>query len=67
LVQPESADEELYSITGTDDLTGQPLSMVEKYYIQRTLELTEGKRDEASKMLGIGERTLYRKIKEYDL
>ncbi|HET6423863.1 MAG TPA: sigma-54 dependent transcriptional regulator [Planctomycetaceae bacterium] len=52
---------------GADGLIGHPLTDVEKYYIQRALELTAGKRDEAAKLLGIGERTLYRKIKEYDL
>ena len=53
--------------TGADTLIGKPLVDVEKYYVQRTLELTDGKREEAAKMLGIGERTLYRKIKEYGL
>lgn len=52
---------------GADGLIGRPLTDVEKYYIERTLELTAGKRDEAAKLLGIGERTLYRKIKEFDL
>ncbi len=52
---------------GADGLIGRPLTDVEKFYIQRTLELTAGKRDEAAKLLGIGERTLYRKIKEFDL
>jgi two-component system, NtrC family, response regulator HydG len=52
---------------GSDSLIGRPLPDVEKYYIQRALELTEGKREEAAQLLGIGERTLYRKIKEYGL
>jgi two-component system response regulator HydG len=52
---------------GADMLIGRPLEEVEKYYIARALELTGGKREEASHMLGIGERTLYRKIKEFDL
>jgi len=52
---------------GSDSLIGRPLLDVEKYYIQRALELTEGKREEAAQLLGIGERTLYRKIKEYGL
>jgi two-component system response regulator HydG len=43
------------------------MSEVERYYILRALELTNGNREEASSMLGIGERTLYRKIKEYEL
>lgn len=53
--------------SGADTLIGQPLNVVEKYYIQRALELCDGKREEAARMLGIGERTLYRKIKEFGL
>jgi two-component system response regulator HydG len=52
---------------GSDSLIGRPLVDVEKYYIQRALEFTEGRREEAAQLLGIGERTLYRKIKEYGL
>jgi two-component system response regulator HydG len=48
-------------------LLGQPLEAVERYYIEQALELTEGNREEAAQMLGIGERTLYRKIKEWGL
>ncbi len=48
-------------------LVGRPLEEVEKYYIAETLKLTEGNREEAAKLLGIGERTLYRKIKEYGI
>lgn len=55
------------SVSGSDSLIGRSLDEVEKYYIERALELTEGKREEAASMLGIGERTLYRKIKEYNL
>jgi two-component system response regulator HydG len=29
--------------------------------------MVDGNREQAAKILGIGERTLYRKIKEYDL
>ncbi len=52
---------------GFDSLVGKPLRDVERHYIQRALELTEGNREEAAALLGIGERTLYRKIKDYDL
>jgi two-component system response regulator HydG len=52
---------------GHDGLVGRPLEDVEKFYIQRALEMTGGKREEAAAMLGIGERTLYRKIKEWGL
>lgn len=53
--------------SGADSLIGRPFTEIEKYYIERTLELTGGKREEAAELLGIGERTLYRKIKEYGL
>jgi len=48
-------------------LVGQPLTEVERLFISETLKLTGGNREEAADMLGIGERTLYRKIKEYNL
>ncbi|MHC4877899.1 MAG: sigma-54-dependent transcriptional regulator [Planctomycetota bacterium] len=53
--------------TGADSLVGRPMDEIEKYYVTRTLELTNGNRQEAARLLGIGERTLYRKIKEYGL
>ncbi len=49
------------------DLTGKSLEEVEAEHIRMTLELTDGNRTEAAKILKIGERTLYRKIKEYGL
>lgn len=52
---------------GADSLIGKPLRDVERYYIQRALDLTQGNREEAAELLGIGERTVYRKIKEYGL
>ncbi|MAG93993.1 MAG: sigma-54-dependent Fis family transcriptional regulator [Planctomycetaceae bacterium] len=69
-IAPLAADSDDFQFDGTggpDALIGKPLSDIEKYYIQRTLELTDGKREEAASMLGIGERTLYRKIKDYGL
>jgi two-component system, NtrC family, response regulator HydG len=61
------AENEGETASGADMLIGSPLTEVEKYYIQRSLELTDGNREEAAKMLEIGERTLYRKINEYGL
>jgi two-component system response regulator HydG len=52
---------------GSDGLIGKPLDDVEKFYIQKMLELTEGNREEAAHKLGIGARTLYRKIKAWGL
>jgi two-component system, NtrC family, response regulator HydG len=48
-------------------LVGRSMSEIERYFITETLKLTGGNREEAASMLGIGERTLYRKIKEYQL
>ena len=39
----------------------------EKEMIVKSLSRNEGKRKEAAKSLGISERTLYRKIKQYNL
>ena len=47
------------------DLVGRPLSEIERHYIELTLELTGGNREEAAKKLGIGERTLYRVIQDW--
>lgn len=48
-------------------LVGKPLSEIERLFIIETLQQTGGNREAAAEMLGIGQRTLYRKIKEYDL
>jgi two-component system response regulator HydG len=58
---PEAAE----AGAGVPHLVGRPLEEVEKYYIAEALKMTKGNREEASGLLGIGERTLYRKIKEY--
>lgn len=52
---------------GLGSLVGKPLSEMEKLFIAETLKMTGGNREEAAKLLEIGERTLYRKIKEYEL
>jgi two-component system response regulator HydG len=56
-VQPTAA--------GPTALVGRKLRDVERYCIEEALKLTEGNREAAADMLGIGERTLYRKIQEY--
>lgn len=52
---------------GLATLVGKPLSEIEGMFIAETLQVTGGNREEAAGLLGIGERTLYRKIKEYGL
>jgi len=49
------------------NLAGMSIEQVEKEHIRSTLEMTQGNREQAAKILGIGERTLYRKIKEYGI
>ncbi|MFO0878408.1 MAG: sigma 54-interacting transcriptional regulator [Gemmataceae bacterium] len=52
-------------VGGSINLVGRPLTEVERYYIEEALKLTDGNREEASRLLGIGERTLYRKIQDW--
>lgn len=46
---------------------GLSLDQLEKQAIRNALRIHQGNREAAAKMLGIGERTLYRKLKEYGL
>ena len=48
-------------------LAGVGIDRLEKEAIRQTLAMTGGNREQAAEMLGIGERTLYRKLKEYGL
>ncbi|MFO1010328.1 MAG: sigma-54 dependent transcriptional regulator [Planctomycetota bacterium] len=48
-------------------LAGRSLEEVERDLIRESLALFEGNREKTARSLGIGERTLYRKIKEYGL
>ncbi len=52
---------------GMDAISGLSLDQIEKQAIRNALRLHNGNREQAAKMLGIGERTLYRKLKEYGL
>jgi len=58
---PTGAGAEEYS------LIGRAIADVERDMIRVNLEHFEGNRKRTAEALGIGERTLYRKIKEYDL
>jgi len=48
-------------------LAGVGLDRLEKEAMRQTLAMTGGNREQAAELLGIGERTLYRKLKEYGL
>ena len=64
-VKPHGLPSGVGSAAGPDHLVGRPMEEVERYYMTKALELTSGNREEAAKLLGIGERTLYRKIQEW--
>jgi two-component system response regulator HydG len=53
------------SVADPSALIGRPLNEVERHFIEKTLDLTNGNREEAAKLLGIGERTLYRNIQDW--
>jgi len=52
---------------GMNNLVGISIEQAEKELIRNTLKMVNGNREAAAKILGIGERTLYRKIKDYGL
>jgi two-component system response regulator HydG len=64
---PEDESNASASPAGASSLAGTSLEQIEKRAIRETLRLTAGNREHAAKLLGIGERTLYRKLKEYGL
>ena len=66
---PELADVEEVAATdnGLAPLVGQPMEAYERFAIEQTLQMTNGNREETAKILGIGARTLYRKLDKYGL
>ena len=56
---------ELTDESAIEHFVGQSLASVEKELILATLEAFKDNRKLAARQLGIGERTLYRKIKDY--
>lgn len=64
-IRPSGLPGPSVSSSGADQLIGKPLADVERYYMEKALELTKGNREEAATLLGIGERTLYRKLQEW--
>ncbi|MCM2372798.1 sigma-54-dependent transcriptional regulator [Aporhodopirellula aestuarii] len=66
-VEPVEGDSEapVGLIEGPSALIGKPLAMIEKWAIEETLKLTGNNREQAADMLGIGARTLYRRLDQY--
>ena len=63
-IQPSAGAEQ---IAGMNNLVGISIEAAEKELIRNTLKMVDGNREQAAKILRIGERTLYRKIREYGL
>lgn len=57
----------MYNYNNKEDEEIKPLDLLEKEAIQSALDKTRGSKRTAARLLNISERTLYRKIKEYDL
>ncbi|MHC4841127.1 MAG: sigma-54-dependent transcriptional regulator [Planctomycetota bacterium] len=53
--------------TGTQSFLGKSMQEIEAEAIRQTLADNDGNRERTAKTLNIGERTLYRKLKEYGL
>lgn len=60
-----SSKPSLLPVAGPSELIGRTFDEIERWAIEETLRLTGGNREEAARILGIGARTLYRKLKEY--
>ncbi|MBQ8939070.1 MAG: sigma-54-dependent Fis family transcriptional regulator [Paludibacteraceae bacterium] len=67
--QPETPARKHVDAEEAEDIESGSLRVEdsEKELIRKALELTKGNRKEAAARLGVSERTLYRKIKEYEL
>lgn len=53
--------------TGPPNLAGMSMQDVERLHIMNTLRMFGGNREKTAKALGIGARTLYRKLRDYGL
>jgi DNA-binding NtrC family response regulator len=62
-VEPEAAD--VFEPPQGEAFVGRTMEEIEREAILRSLERTSGNRTQAAEMLGIGLRTLQRKIKQY--
>ncbi len=68
LLPPEMKSKAAEAVGGQIiNLVGISMEQAEKELIKNTLKMTNGNREQAAKILRIGERTLYRKIKEYGI
>lgn len=67
IAERKVVEPEVYNVEETSDRDTMDVSEAEKELIIKALRKYDGKRSMAAKVLGLSERTLYRKIKEYNL
>ena len=67
LLEWQHVDPESIILKPEDTASDLDIEDAEKNLVRMALERSEGKRAEAAKLLGISERTIYRKMKEYNL
>lgn len=65
-IRPAEADEAIAHLA-PGSLAGVGIEQLEREAIRQTLSLTQGNREKTAQLLGMGERTLYRKLKDYGL
>jgi transcriptional regulator with PAS, ATPase and Fis domain len=66
-LQPEYRIQHKEEVPSTGQAQGKTMGEIEKFAILNALDGTQGNRTKAAKALGIGLRTLQRKLKEYGL
>jgi two-component system response regulator HydG len=68
-ITPESLPPYLFYKQNEEDIrkSGESLYEIERQTILNALSRVRGKKTEAAKLLGIGLRTLYRKLDEYSI
>jgi len=57
----------MVEVVPIDPQRDQTLEDMEHHAIEDALSQTDGNRRKAAELLGIGERTLYRKLKQYGI
>ena len=65
--RPFAETSRMVEVMPINDRSEPTLDEIEKQAVIDALEHTNGNRRKAAELLGIGERTLYRKIKQYGL
>ncbi len=63
--QADGDESSVHPVRGS--LAGIGIEQLEREAIRQTLSLTQGNRERTAQLLGMGERTLYRKLKDYGM